>query len=182
MDIQTGLPRTPSTWSVVWAIVLMILGVAAVALPAAVSISVTFILAWVLIVVGITHLASAWSAPTVGAVVWKMSLALLYIVVGVTVLRHPLWGLTSVTLVIGAACLAEGILALAAYFAEPRPSLVNVLGGAVSILLGVMIWNQWPSSSLWVIGTLVGINLLFAGATHLALAIGERRLGRVDQM
>lgn len=182
MDIQTGLPRTPSAWSIVWAIVLMFLGVAAVALPAAVSISVTFILAWVLIVVGITHLASSWNAPTVSAVVWKLLLGVLYIAVGLTVLRHPLWGLTSVTLVIGAACLAEGILSLAAYVAEARPSLVNVLGGAVSILLGLMIWNQWPSSSLWVIGTLVGINLLFAGAAHLALAIGERRLDRVRQM
>jgi len=182
MDIQVGLRRTPSAWSIAWAILLMVSGLAAVALPAAVSMSVTIILAWVLMFVGFIHLVSSWTAPTVSAVVWKILLGLLYVVAGITMHEHPVWGLASLTIVIGAVCLAEGVVGLMAFVVDGDRSVASLLTATLSFVLGLMIWNQWPFSSLWLVGTLVGINLFFAGVTDLLFAIAERRFDRVGRL
>jgi len=53
-----------------------------------------------------------------------------------------------------------------------------LVNGVITILLGAMIWRNWPSSSVWAIGTLVGVNLLMAGVSRLMLALAARSLAR----
>ena len=178
MNLQ-ALPRAPYGTSIVWGILLMLFGLSALVAPAATSMGATIVLAWVLMFVGFTHFFSTWHAHTLGAIAGQMLVGALYFIVGLAIQRHPLWGVTSLTMIIGAVFMAEGVLGLVAHFSEEERPTSRLLSAVVSLFLGSMIWNQWPSSSLWVIGTLVGINLLFAGATHLTLALGARRLERL---
>jgi uncharacterized membrane protein HdeD (DUF308 family) len=69
---------------------------------------------------------------------------------------------------------------LVAYFpARAIPGSGWILfDGIVTLILGVLVWRQWPSSSLWVIGTLVGISMIFTGMTRLMLSLAVRRLAR----
>jgi uncharacterized membrane protein HdeD (DUF308 family) len=54
------------------------------------------------------------------------------------------------------------------------------MDGIVTLILGLLVWRQWPSSSLWVIGTLVGISMIFTGATRLMISLAARRLAPVN--
>jgi uncharacterized membrane protein HdeD (DUF308 family) len=175
MDLQAAMPRATSATSIAWGILLILLGLAALAAPVATSVSFTLVLAWVLMLVGITHLLSAWNAGTLLAVTRKIAVGLLYFAVGMLIHINPLWGVTSLTMVVGAVVLADGVIGLVTYFSEEDRATSSVLGAIVTLLLGSMIINQWPFSSLWTIGTLVGVNLLVAGMVQ-TFAIGARRL------
>jgi uncharacterized membrane protein HdeD (DUF308 family) len=72
----------------------------------------------------------------------------------------------------------EGVFDLVAYFptrAIPGSGWI-LFDGIVTLVLGLLVWRQWPSSSLWVMGTLVGISMIFTGMTRLMLSLAVRRL------
>jgi len=84
----------------------------------------------------------------------------------------------ALTLLLSGVILAEGVLEIVAYI-----RLKNMLGagwmlmnGIVTLLLGGLIWFHWPSSSVWAIGTLVGVNLLMTGISRLMLGLAARKL------
>jgi uncharacterized membrane protein HdeD (DUF308 family) len=54
------------------------------------------------------------------------------------------------------------------------------MDGIITLILGLLVWRQWPSSSLWVIGTLVGISMIFTGTTRLMISLAARRLASVN--
>jgi len=72
--------------------------------------------------------------------------------------------------------LFEGILEIALYFGirQVRHSGWVLFDGIVTLILGILIWSQWPSSSVWVIGTLVGISLIFSGISRFMLSLTVR--------
>jgi uncharacterized membrane protein HdeD (DUF308 family) len=154
----------------------MLLGLAALAAPFATSLGFTVVLAWVLMLAGLTHVFSSWHAETLLAVARRIGVGLLYLCVGVVIQRNPLWGVAGLTMVVGAVVFADGVIGLATYFSEEDPATSGLLVTVVTLILGLMIMNQWPFSSLWTIGTLVGVNLLCAGA---AQTFGARRLERL---
>jgi uncharacterized membrane protein HdeD (DUF308 family) len=103
----------------------------------------------------------------------------LSIVVGLLFLRAPLNALAALTLLLACFLMAGGIFKIvtaAAYrFAAWGWSLA---GGIIDVILGVMIWQEWPESALWVLGLFVGINLLFRGFNWIALGLALRSLPR----
>jgi uncharacterized membrane protein HdeD (DUF308 family) len=105
-------------------------------------------------------------------------LSALYIVVGVYALMHPVAGLASLTLFLAGYFLAKGVLELVLSFRlrPMRGSTWTLFDGIVSLILAVMIWRTWPSSTEWAIGTLVGISMLFSGVSRLALSMAARRV------
>ena len=72
----------------------------------------------------------------------------------------------------------EGIFDLVFYFRQRGAPGAGwmLFDGIVTLILGLLVWRQWPSSSLWVIGTLVGISMIFTGTTRLMLSLSARRL------
>jgi uncharacterized membrane protein HdeD (DUF308 family) len=91
---------------------------------------------------------------------------------------HPAAGLVSLTLALTIYLFAEGILELVLGF-RLRPMAGSswlLFDGIITLILAIMIWRSWPSSTEWVIGTLVGISMLFSGVTRLMLCLGARRL------
>ena len=134
---------------------------------------------WFLIFGGVAHAIGTFDGGGVGRVAWQLIVAAIYIVGGMYFLTHPLLGLGTLTLFLAAILLAEAVVEIIAYFANRGEGaswrLVNAI---VTLLLGGMIWRNWPSSSIWAIGTLVGVNLMITGFSRLMLGSAARRLAR----
>jgi uncharacterized membrane protein HdeD (DUF308 family) len=165
-------------WSIGLSVLMIVAGVLAIIVPPAAGVAVVFLVAWLLVLSGGAHFVFAWSTRTTGGMIWELLLGIVYVFVGVYVLMHPVAGLASLTLVLAIYLFAEGILELILGF-RLRPMAGSswlLFDGIITLILAIMIWRTWPSSTEWVIGTLVGISMLFSGVTRLMLCLGARRL------
>jgi uncharacterized membrane protein HdeD (DUF308 family) len=102
---------------------------------------------------------------------------LAYLAFGGYLLLHPVLGVASLTLVLAALFVIEGVLDLILFF-RMRPlhgSAWLVIDGLITLALGGMIYAQWPSSSVWAIGILVGISLMISGITRIGMTLAVRR-------
>jgi uncharacterized membrane protein HdeD (DUF308 family) len=165
-------------WSIGLSVLMIVAGFLAIAMPPAAGLAVNIIVAWLLVFSGAAHLVFAWHTRTVGGLVWELLLGVLYLLVGAYLLSHPVAGLASLTLALAIYLFAEGILELVLSFRlRPMPgSRWLLFDGVVTLILAIMIWRTWPSSTEWVIGTLVGISMLFSGISRLMLSLAARRL------
>jgi uncharacterized membrane protein HdeD (DUF308 family) len=171
----SGLGKS-SGWSIIWGIVTFICGLIAIALPLISSIGIVILLAWVILFAGVSHLIFAFHSHSVGSVLWQILLAVLYIAAGIYLLMNPLLGVVSLTLVLAVFLILEGIIEIALYFKlrGSRHAGWVLLDGIITLVLGILIWRQWPSSSVWVIGTLIGISLIFSGISRVMLSLAAR--------
>jgi len=96
----------------------------------------------------------------------------------VYLIAHPAVGVASLTLLLATLFLIEGILNIALYFQVRAIERAGwfLLDGIITILLGLMVYRQWPSSSAWAIGTLIGISLIVSGVTRVMLSLTVRNL------
>ena len=103
-------------------------------------------------------------------------LGALYVVGGVAVFANPMLAAGVLTLVLGSGLVASGLLRIFLAFKLPRDasSIMVGLSGVVTLLLGGIIVAQWPISSLWVIGTFLGVDLIFAGAAWIGVGLTAR--------
>src|SRR5271167_2284643 len=173
-----GLSTLGSGKSIVWAILLIIFGFLAIALPFATSWGVVVVIAWLIVFSGGFQFIHAFQSKGVGHILWKLLVAILYLIVGIYFLLNPLLGVAAFTLALAIFFVLEGVFDLVAYFkARGLPGSGWILfDGIVTLILGLLVWRQWPSSSLWVIGTLVGISMIMTGTTRLMLSLAARRL------
>jgi uncharacterized membrane protein HdeD (DUF308 family) len=179
--LETGLKRA-SRASLVLSIVLIIFGLLAITLPIATSIGVVIVIGWLVIFDGLAQLVHAFQSKGVGHIGWKLLVAVFYLVAGGYLVASPGLGAAGLTLVLGIFLFAEGVADLVAYFATRKTgsSPWMLLDGVITLVLGLMIWGHWPVSSLWVIGTLVGVSMVMTGTTRLMMALAVRKLaGRV---
>jgi len=173
-----GLSTVGSGKSIVWAIVLIIFGFLAIALPFATSWGVVVVLAWLIVFSGGFQFIHAFQSQGIGHILWKILVAVLYLIVGIYFLLNPVLGVAAFTLALAIFFVIEGVIDLVFYFqtrALPGSGWI-LFDGIITLILGILVWRQWPSSSLWVIGTLVGISMIFTGITRLMLGLAARRL------
>lgn len=165
-------------WSIVVSILMILAGVLAIVIPPAAGIAVTILVGWLLVFSGAAHLVFGWHTRTAGGFVWELLLGVLYILVGAYLLFHPVAGLASLTLALAIYLFAEGVLEFILSFRLRGMSGRGWLlfDGIITLILAIMIWRTWPSSTPWVIGTLVGISMLFSGVSRLVLSLAARRL------
>jgi len=175
--LETGLKRASGT-SLALSIILIIFGLVAIALPLVSSIGVAIVIGWMVIFAGIAQLVHAFQSTGIGPIVWKVLVALIYLVAGFSLIARPVAGVAGLTLVLGVFLFAEGIADVVAYFATRKSgsSPWMLLDGVITLILGFLIWNRWPSSSLWVIGTFVGISMVMTGTTRFMMALAVRRV------
>ena len=173
-----GPIREATGWSMVWGILMFICGILAIAMPLASSISIVIVLGWLILVMALWHLVFAFQSRGTRAVLWQVLLALLYGVIGFYMLAKPLLGILSLTLVLAIFLLIEGVLEIIFYFQarDLRNAGWILFDGIVTLLLGILIYAHWPSSSVWVIGTLVGVSLIFSGLSRFMLALAVRKV------
>jgi uncharacterized membrane protein HdeD (DUF308 family) len=170
----------PSTRTIATAIVLIGLGVIAFIEPLVAGLAVTALVGWLLIAAAFTHGFSAFYTRTIGQILWQLILAFVYFSVGAYFLMRPLIGLSTLTLLLAAVLCAEALLNLVAYFSlEGEPgSGWFVVNAFITMLLAAFIWRQWPSATVWAIGSIVGINLVMNGFGRLMLGETERMFER----
>src|SRR5277367_6123603 len=156
-------------------ILLVILGFAAIIVPPLASIAVTIFLGWMFLISGVAGLALTFWARALPGFWWSLLSAILALAVGVILLARPIQGTLTLTIVVGAYFLAEGVTTIM-YALEHRRELSGrwswlLVAGLMDILIAFFIIAGLPGSAEWAIGLLVGINLLFGGATLIGMAL-----------
>jgi uncharacterized membrane protein HdeD (DUF308 family) len=159
-------------------ILLVILGLAAMIVPPLASLAVTIFLGWMFLISGIAGLALTFWARRMPGFWWSLISAVLGIVAGIVLLARPVQGTLTLTIVVGAYFLAEGIATIM-YALEHRRELSErwswlLVAGIMDLLIAAVIIAGLPGSALWAVGLLVGINLLFGGATLIGMALAAR--------
>jgi len=170
--------KKASGWFIAMAVVFILLGMMAIIEPGIAGLAVTILVGWVLIFGGGALLVAAFSGGGAGRVIWQILIGIVYIVGGFYFLTHPLLGLGTLTLLLAVIILMEAVFEVIAYFRMRGQGgsgwlLVNAL---ITLLLGGLIWFHWPSSSVWAIGILVGVNLLMTGFSRLMFGLAARKL------
>jgi len=162
----------------VWGILMLICGFLAIGLPLASGIGVAIVLGWLLLISGVWHLLFGFrSGSGIGGFLWQLLLAIVYGAAGLMILLYPLAGLAWLTLVLATFLLIEAALEFVLYFnIRRRVNAAWVLVDAIiTLLLGILIWARWPFSSVWAIGTLIGVSLIFSGISRLMLSSAVSR-------
>lgn len=160
-------------------IVLVILGLAAMILPPLASLAVTIFLGWMFLVSGIAGLAMTFWARQMPGFWWSLISAALAVAVGVILLLQPVQGALTLTIVVGAYFLAEGVATIMYALAHRRELSERwswlLIAGIMDLLIAFVIIAGLPGSALWAVGLLVGINLLFGGASLIGMALAARK-------
>jgi len=159
-------------------IVLTILGVVAIALPVISTIFAETWVALILFTAGGAKVLYAYQTRREGNTVWKGLLGALYAVTGVMLLVYPRTGVLTLTLLLGSFLLTEGVFELIfAWRLRPRQNWTWALGNAiVTLILGGMIWFQFPFNAPWILGTLLGASILLTGIARIGLSLKRRDL------
>lgn len=150
-----------------WGWVVLIAGIFSLLAPLASGIAISMLVGAMLVIAGITRLMNAFQ----GGGFWSGLFGLMSLLAGFMVMGRPLLGLATLTLVLAVYFVAIGISEIIAAF-QIRPVQgwgFLLFSGLISIVLGMMIWNQWPLSGRWAVGVLVGVQLLFSGMTMITL-------------
>ena len=159
-------------------ILLVILGLAAMIVPPLASLAVTIFLGWMFLIIGIGGLILTFWARQMPGFWWSLISAALAVGAGIILLARPVQGALTLTIVVGAYFLAEGVATIM-YALEHRRELSErwswlLVAGIVDIVISGIIIAGLPGSALWAVGLLVGINLLFGGASLIGMALAAR--------
>ncbi len=170
-DVKKGI-----NGSLLIGILLIVLGIVAIAVPNFSTIVAETWIALILSSAGAANLVYAFQTRDSEGFAWKLLLGLLYIATGVMLFVYPLTGVLTLTLLLGSFLLTEGVFHLIlAFRLRPQRNWTWVLGdGIITLVLGAMILFQWPFNAPWLIGTLVGVSVLFTGTSRLMLSLNAR--------
>ncbi|MGA1984570.1 MAG: DUF308 domain-containing protein [Acidobacteriaceae bacterium] len=173
----TGIIRQAAGFSIGWGIAMILLGFLALCLPLAAGIGASIAVGWIIVFGGILYAASAFAARGAGPFLWRLLAGIAYVVGGLYLIFHPALALASLTLAMALIFFFEGTMEIFAFFqhrALPGAGWV-LINGLVTLFLAYLIWRPWPNSSVWAIGVILGINLIFSGVTRLTYSIAARR-------
>lgn len=153
-------------------ILFTLLGILAVALPGISTISTELFIGWLFLIGGVVQGYRSLVARHSPGFVGSLLVSLMYIIFGVLLLVYPLAGVISLTLVLTFFFIVEGISKIILGF-QMRPFSQwgwFILSGVIALLMAYIIYAGWPGTAFWVLGLLVGINMIFFGITLLFFA------------
>lgn len=171
-----AIAQRVSTRSIIWGLFLIVLGVLAVGAPFIAAVAINLVIAWLIILAGAVHIMLAFHAHAAGGVIWRALVGLAYLAFGVYLIMRPVAGVLALTVVLASLFLIEGLLNIVLFFKtrHMQGSTWVLFDGIVTLLLGLLIYMQWPSSSAWAIGTLVGISMIMSGVARVMLSMALR--------
>jgi uncharacterized membrane protein HdeD (DUF308 family) len=159
-------------------IVLVILGMAAIAIPLLAGIAITIFLGWLFLISGIVGLYMTFTTRDMPGFWWSLLSAVLAVGAGFILLVQPVAGTLTLTLVVSAYFIAEGITTIMYALAHRRELSGRwgwlLVSGLVDLVVAGLIIAGLPGSAAWAIGLLVGINLVFGGASLIGMALAAR--------
>ena len=176
-SVPVTLLKQGSKWGIIWGVLLILLGILAIAEPLLAAIALATFLAWLLILVGIVHVAVAFHSHSGTSMGWKLLIGLAYIFIGGYLLLRPLVTVATLTLMLVFLFLVEGLLDFMLWWKSrsSNGAFWILVDSIVTLVLGAMIYVRWPSSSVWAIGTLVGISMIMSGITRVMLSLAVRK-------
>jgi uncharacterized membrane protein HdeD (DUF308 family) len=172
------LVKKATGWFIAIGVLFIVLGIFAIAEPFAAGLGVTLLVGWLLVIGAVAHFIAAFKGGGARHVILQLLVGIVYLIGGLYFLTHTIMGVSTLTLLLSGVILAEGVLEILAYFRLRNMHAASwlLINGVVTLLLGGLIWFHWPSSSVWAIGTLVGVNLLMTGISRLMLGLAARKL------
>jgi uncharacterized membrane protein HdeD (DUF308 family) len=163
-------------WYLILGIILIVTGVFALGAPFVATWTVMTVISVLLLIGGTTQVLGAFWARRWSGFFALLLIGLLYVLVGILTFGHPVRAAAALTLVIALFLMVGGIFRIVSALAVRYPHWGWLLAnGVVSLLLGTLVWRQWPEATFWVIGTFVGIDLIFNGVTWVMVALSVRR-------
>jgi uncharacterized membrane protein HdeD (DUF308 family) len=164
-------------WFLALGVALIAVGVLAIGFPVAATLTTVEVFGFLLIVAGVVEVASGFWTRRWGGFLQHLLCGLLYLFIGLVLIERPALGAAGYTLLLTAFFVASGLFRVV-YALWHRFSGWGwvLVGGAVALLLGVMIWQDFPESALWVIGTFLGIDLIFNGWSWVMVGLAARSL------
>jgi len=159
-------------------IILVVLGFLAIIIPPIATIAVTIFLGWLFLISGIVGLVTTFWARHAPGFWWSLLSAVLAIAAGIVLLGWPIPGAVSLTLLLIAFFIIEGVLSIL-YAFEHKKELSGrwgwmLISGIIDLILAAIIWGGLPGTAAWALGLLVGINMLFGGSAMIAMALHAR--------
>ena len=169
--------RAKSGWIIALGVIYVIAGLIALASIVEATVVSVFIVGIMMLIAGIAEVFHAFQVKSWGKFLLWAFLGALYIVAGFVTFENPLLAAAILTLVLGIALVASGIMRIILAFSvkEGAPWIWVVVSGVITLLLGLIILAHWPVSSLYILGLFLGIDLVFAGAGWIGLGVGLRR-------
>ena|SRR3984957_13921278 len=159
-------------------IILLLLGLAAIVLPPIATFAVEILIGWLLLISGIVGLITTFRMRNAPGFWWSLLSAVLAIAAGIVLLRWPLSGMLSLTLILTVFFVIEGVASIL-YALEHRREVSGrwswmLISGIIDLILASIIFLGLPGTAAWAIGLLVGINMVFGGAALIAMALHAR--------
>jgi len=164
-------------WFTALGVLMIVVGVVAVGTPLLATLAMNVFIGWMLAFIGAAEVVHAFSSRGWGGFLWQLLIGALTTLAGLFMVFYPLRGAITLTLVIAVWMIVAGILRIVLGFGlRPAPgSGAVIVSGVLALLLGVIVYSGWPASGAWVIGTIVGINLIFSGWGVMACAAAARQ-------
>lgn len=159
-------------------IIFTLLGILAVALPGISTLSAELFIGWLLIFGGAVQLYRSFKTQGAPGFWGSLLVGLLYVIFGVLLVLYPIAGVFSLTAMLIFFFIAEGLakIILAFQFRRFRRWGWFLVNGVIALLLAYIIWSGWPGTAFWVLGLLVGINMIFFGVSLIILSLGMPRI------
>lgn len=161
-----------------YGVVLVVLGVLAIMAPKISGLAVQLMLGWLIVLAGLAWTMYASHARSWGSGLWEALVGILTVIGGAIIITRPLASLEVLTWILAVYFIATGVLKLALAF-ELRPTRGwgwTLFNGIVTVVLGVIVMRTWPFSGLWLVGTLVGIDMVFGGFSLIRISSAAGRM------
>jgi uncharacterized membrane protein HdeD (DUF308 family) len=164
-------------WLLALGISMIILGTVALFISPAATLGTVLVLGWLLVVSGVVEAIQSFRVRRWGGTFLHLIGGVLGVLVGLLVVTHPVAGALAWTLLFASFLLVIGIFRLVAAIRLKFPNWGwAAFDGAISLLLGFLLWMEWPTSGLWFLGFAVGVALVFRGWSYVMFAIAVRTL------
>jgi uncharacterized membrane protein HdeD (DUF308 family) len=165
-------------------VIMILLGGLAVAAPALATIAVDIYVGWLFLISGTIGFVAMFSARDISGFFWTFATALLSVVVGALLIWTPVEGALSLTIVLTAFFIMEGVLQAAASLVYRRTVPESwgwmFASGLADLALAAIIIAGWPGSAAWTLGLIVGINLVTSGWAIVMMALAARSVDQIS--
>jgi uncharacterized membrane protein HdeD (DUF308 family) len=179
LDNAAGLEplRAKSGWIIALGVVYIIAGIIALGSVVLATVATVFVVGIMMVIAGVAEVINAFQIKTWGRFLLWLLLGALYIVAGFITFENPLLAAAILTLFLGIALIASGIMRIVLAFSMQAvmPWIWVLLSGVITLLLGLVIVAHWPVSSLYILGLFLGIDLVLAGASWIGIGLGLKR-------
>ncbi len=164
-------------WIVALGVIYAVAGFVALGSVLMATVATVFVVGIMMLIAGVAEVINAFQVKTWGKFLFWLLLGVLYMLAGFATFQNPLLAAAFLTLLLGGALVVSGIMRVVLAFSmkEGTPWLWVVASGTITLLLGLIILNHWPVSSLYILGLFLGIDLVFAGTSWIGVGLSLRK-------